>query len=70
MKTYNLLGRKVYIEPTIKHPYKNTGGNMLPYKSKPYFVKYMDDNSLAIDGRFYSVNDAKESIEFRNKMGA
>lgn len=67
MKTYNLLGRQVYIEPTVRYPYKNTGGNMLPYKSKPYRVKYVDDNSLAIDGIFCSVATAEESIETRNK---
>lgn len=68
MKTYNLLGREVYIEPTIRYPYKNTGGNMLPYKSKPYRVKYVDDNSLAIDGEYCVVALAKEAIERRNKQ--
>lgn len=67
MKTYNLLGRKVYIESTVRTPFKNTAGNMLPYKTKPYRIKYADNNKIAINGDFCSVATAKESIEFHNK---
>ena len=67
MKTYTLKnGRKVYIKPTIRTPWKG-GSKGLPYSTKPYTIRYVEDDSLAIDGTFCCVATAKESIEFYNK---
>lgn len=69
MKTYNLKGREVYIQATERSPinWRNGCGTGLPYKSAPYFVRYVDTNEIAIDGRFCCVATAKESIENANK---
>lgn len=68
MKIYDLKGRKVYIQPTIKTPYFHGYTKYgTPYRSKPYRVRYVEDDSLAINGEFCSVATAKESINFYNK---
>ena len=69
-KTYDFCGRKVYIEPTVRQPLNwrtNGRGTGFPYKTAPYRVKYMDDDTLAIDGIFCCVATAKESIEYHNQ---
>ena len=67
MKTYNLKnGRQVYIKPTIRTPWKG-GSQGLPYSTKPYTIRYVEDDSLAIDGIFCCVATAKKSIESYNK---
>lgn len=65
-KTYDFNGRKVYIRPTMRTPWKG-GSKGLPYPTKPYTVRYIDDDSLAIQGMFCCVATAKESIMFNNK---
>lgn len=72
VKTYDFCGRKVYIEPTVRSPanWRNNGrGTGFPYRTAPYRVKYVDDNTLAIDGIFAYVSYAKEAIERYNKKG-
>lgn len=70
VKTYDFCGRKVYIAATIREPLNwrsNGRGSGFPYRTAPYRVKYVDDDTLAIDAIYAYASYAKESIEYGNK---